>query len=142
MNVIQRLRAPNKQLNNIVLTASMRMWVSAAAIVGALIVIGGAARWSGNIYTYLIIVPGSPAIWGIVLLTACAITIVGYHLDSKITLLVGLYLCAFWCLLFAMGIILAGITQSVAITTAVWLIAITIQFVYMAKLWIDYGKVS
>lgn len=131
------------RMNNPVLLLATQIWTGFAGLAGIVIILGGAIRWSSNIYTYIALVPGSPHIWGIIMLTFVLASALAYHLGYPLVLRISLRCIATWCLLFAVGTVIAAFTiPTVSMGAAVWLTAAAVNYVLIAKCWKEYGDIN
>jgi hypothetical protein len=103
-----------------------RLWGATAILYGLLVWVGGPVRWSNPVYRIVNVVPGSPYTWGSVILAAGALIITGSFAGHHRTRVVGLYLMAAWCLIFAgCFFILAVFDKHAPLTGGLFLTAIS-----------------
>lgn len=104
-NLIQENREASGIIN-IFVTRTIGAW---AIVSGILIICSGKERWSGHAYDELNHMPGSPYTWGALFLIAGILVVVGSMMKVKVSRFsvrnAGLWLIAFWCILFVIGFI-------------------------------------
>lgn len=119
---------------NIFVTRTVGAW---AVLSGMLIALSGVTRWHTNAYHTLNYMPGSPYTWGVLFIIAGILTIMGsithVHL-GKITLRnIGLWLIAFWCLVFVIGFITAAIQSTVSFNIPSTYFVLGVISIFMTK---------
>lgn len=100
-----------------VVQALVRLFATYASVQGALILIGGRARWSSPGYVTALMVPGAPSSWGLVLLVVGTLTLVATFRVLMRTAAAGLALMGFWCFFFALSGAITAIKNPLAGTT-------------------------
>ena len=99
--------------------ALARLFATYSIVQGALVLIGGRARWSSPGYVTALLVPGAPATWGWVLLVVGAATLLGTFRVLMRTTSAGLYLMALWCFFFALTGLKTAVDNPLSGTTGI-----------------------
>lgn len=130
------LSNPTLWLGSPTLRLITQLWTSAGIVAGLLIAVGGPTRWAASTYAFMLLVPGSPYIWGLVLVLFATLALVA--LQSRLTLLLqlGLHGAGLWAVLFAVGALLAALSSpTAALGITVWVGAAAINYFLLAALW-------
>jgi hypothetical protein len=97
----------------------MSIWIYGLYAVGqgVGIIAGGPGRWSSPAYAVVKQIPGGPNTWGIILILAGVITIIGSVTREWLIKTVGLVTIILWSLCFSFGAFAAWFQSSTAGTT-------------------------
>lgn len=91
-----------------------------AVVVGVTILLGGPTRFAGLSYRAAIETPGAPESWGISIVIAGLLMLIGSIWAKPVLIGVGAVLGAIWALLFATAFGIAALWFDEANTTAPW----------------------
>lgn len=87
---------------------------------GLSIIIGGAPRFAGPSYEIALKVPGAPAIWGIVMILAGSLAILGLLRKKPGLTTIGMIVAGIWSMFFASAFATAAYKYPDANLTAMW----------------------
>lgn len=89
-------------------------------LIGSSIILGGEARFSAPGYTTALQMPGAPAVWGILMVAAGLLTLIGVLLDKESLDVAGLAMAGAWSMMFAVTFAWSAIFDPNANLTAMW----------------------
>lgn len=97
------------------------LWVTAGIVIPLVTMVGGLERWASPVYTFLLLVPGAPHVWALLLLIAALVVAWGLWTGHLRTCQYGLRAIATWLVFFGVGVIMAAIAlPNVAFTVGIW----------------------
>lgn len=96
-----------------------RLSATFAIVQGLGIIVAGRDRWQGEAFKSALSVPGAPESWGFFLALGGAVALLGSLTRRRPLVITGLYLCAAWCLFFALSFILVSLRSGTASTTGI-----------------------
>jgi len=99
--------------------ALARWWLSVAVVLGLVIIVGGAIRWTGPAYADALTYPYAPASWGITLCTIGMVGLAGSLFRRLRVVAISLGVLAVWCLFFALSFYTVARTNPTAGTTGI-----------------------
>lgn len=97
-----------------------RMLSGFGILQGFFIIISDEGRWSGPSFELALTVPGAPPVWGVLLLGAGLVSLVGSLASRMTPVVVGMYAGALWSSIFAVTFGITAIQNQSASTTGVW----------------------
>ena len=97
-----------------------RIAATYAIVIGITILVGGAPRFGSVSYEVARNIPGAPWSWGVAILAAGAVLLVGTLIGSPLTSALGAFVAASWSLMFAIAFALAAQHNPLANTTGQW----------------------
>ena len=101
---------PRRVPGTILSRVSIRVMVAFAVVQGAAILVADAARFTSPGYSVVRQAPGGMDMWGVVLVVAGVVTLVGSLTGHFRVKGLGLFLIAFWCFVFGVGVFAALLT--------------------------------